>query len=120
MFSLSITHLARAVPALKPRYTATIKPKTVFVRIILRGVNMKNKEQFIDRDYFATNRTKSEYTRAPFDGEFGALNVPADAFVRVFLINQRSLVKALELPTGERLTTMIERFKAAEQSEHAA
>lgn len=81
---------------------------------------MKNKELLIDRDYFATNRTKSEYTRAPFAGEFGSLEIPAHAFVRVFLINQRSLVKALELPSGERLATMIERFKVAEQSEHAA
>ncbi len=81
---------------------------------------MKTKEQTIDRDYFATNRTKSEYIRPPLDGEFEEVNVPADAFVRVFLINQRSLVKALELPGGERLATMIERFKVTEQSEHAA
>jgi hypothetical protein len=81
---------------------------------------MNNKEQLIDRDYFAANRTKSEYTRAPFDGEFGALNVPAEAIVRVFLINQRSLVKALELPSGERLATTIERFKVTEHSEQAA
>ena len=81
---------------------------------------MKIKEQTIDRDYFATNRTKSEYTRAPLAGEFGDLDVPADAFVRVFLINQRSLVKALELPGGERLGTTIERFKVTEAVERAA
>ncbi len=61
----------------------------------------------IDRDFFATNKSKLEYVREPMPNEFGDLTFPPDARVRVYCINQRSRVKVLELPTGERLATVI-------------
>lgn len=61
-----------------------------------------------DRAYFEENRAKMEYVRAPLPGEFEEIDIPEGSRVRVYLINRRSLVKALESPTGERMATIIE------------
>jgi hypothetical protein len=61
-----------------------------------------------DWAFFEANRAKMEYVRAPLPGEFDGIDVPAGSRVRVYLINRRSLVKALESDTGERLATVME------------
>ncbi len=67
-----------------------------------------SKVKSIDREYFEGNKDKMEYVRAPQPNEFAGVKIPKGARVRVYLINRRSLVKALEVPTGERLATIIE------------
>jgi hypothetical protein len=73
-----------------------------------------------DQAYFAAHKTKGEYVRAPLPGEFDGVAIPPEARVRVFLINGRSLVKALELPSGERLATVLEVDSAKGQTSKAA
>ena len=74
----------------------------------------------IDRDYFAAHKDKLEYVRAPLPDEFANTQLPADARVRVFLINRRTLVKVLERPGGERLATVIDAESGAEPARRAA
>jgi hypothetical protein len=62
----------------------------------------------IDKDFFEAHQTRTEYVRDPLPGEFAEVDIPANAFVRVFRINQRALVKALETPTGERVATVMQ------------
>jgi hypothetical protein len=74
----------------------------------------------VDRDYFARHSAKLDYVRDPLPGEFDDVVVPADAYVRVFAINPRTYVKALERPTGERLATVIERDNGTARQDQAA
>ncbi len=74
----------------------------------------------IDREYFEANTGKMEYVRAPQPNEFTGLEIPEGARVRVYLINRRSLVKALEVPTGERLATIIEADTGIQRYKRAA
>ena len=63
-----------------------------------------------DREFFEMYPMRKDYVRAPLAGEFEDILIPPDAQVHVFWINQRTLVKALELPRGERLATKLEVF----------
>jgi hypothetical protein len=73
-----------------------------------------------DWAFFEENKTKMEYVRAPLPGEFDGIDVPEGSFVRVYLINRRSLVKALEAPTGERVATIMESEPATAARKRAA
>lgn len=73
-----------------------------------------------DQAYFAAHKTKGEYVRAPLPNEFTGMVIPPEARVRVFLINGRTLVKALELPNGERLATALEVDRAKTPASKAA
>jgi hypothetical protein len=77
-------------------------------------------EETNDRAYFAAHKARKEYVRAPWPNEFDEMHIPAEARVRVYWINQRALVKALELPNGERLATVLEVECAAERTGKAA
>ncbi len=73
-----------------------------------------------DWAFFEANRAKMEYVRAPLPGEFDGVDIPEGSFVRVYLINRRSLVKALESPTGERVATVMESEPATATRKRAA
>ncbi len=81
---------------------------------------MQHNSDVVDRDYFAANKNKLEYVRAPMPNEFEDVVVPAEARVRVYRINQRSRVKVLESPTGERLATVIATDGRAPSGQQAA
>jgi len=61
-----------------------------------------------DAEFFASHRDKTEYVRAPLPGEFADVTHRHDHRVRVYFINRRTVVKALESGDGERLATLIE------------
>ncbi|WP_026370293.1 hypothetical protein [Kallotenue papyrolyticum] len=73
-----------------------------------------------DWAFFEANRTKMDYVRAPQPGEFTDIEIPEGSRVHVYLINRRSLVKALELPTGERIATVMELEPQAAAKRRAA
>ena len=57
----------------------------------------------LDRLYFEDNPTAFSYERAPLPQEWDDVEVPADALVSVYRINNQSRVRALQSAIGERL-----------------
>ena len=72
-----------------------------------------------DAEFFASHRDKTEYVRSPLPGEFTELNPRQEHRVRVYFINRRTVVKALESGEGERLATQIELITPVEPREAA-
>lgn len=72
-----------------------------------------------DAEFFAAHRDKTEYVRAPLPGEFTDVKYHHDTRVRVYFINRRTVVKALESDEGERLATLIETIIPVEPREAA-
>lgn len=72
-----------------------------------------------DAEFFASHRDKTEYVRALMPGEFAEVTHGQDHRVRVYFINRRTVVKALESSAGERLATQIETITPVEPREAA-
>ncbi len=74
----------------------------------------------IDREYFETNPTAFSYERGPLPQEWVGVDVPADASVSVYKINNQSRVRALQTGLGERLAPPIMDIDAKKQKAAAA
>lgn len=62
-----------------------------------------SKAKELDRLYFEDNPTAFSYERPPLEQEWDGVDVPADASVSVYRINNQSRVRALQSAIGERL-----------------
>ena len=61
----------------------------------------------LDRVYFEANPSGFSYDRAPLPQEWAEVDIPTDATVSVYKINNVSRVRALQSRTGERLAPPI-------------
>lgn len=61
----------------------------------------------LDRVYFEVNPGAFSYERGPLPQEWDDVEVPADALVSVYKINNQSRVRALQTVLGERLAEPI-------------
>lgn len=82
---------------------------------------MENNASDLDREFFEENPTAFSYYRSPLREEWQDINVPEDARVSVYKINNRSRVRVLEDASGIRLAQPImDGDKAPKQSRKAA